>query len=214
MTDKDNAVVAGWNEIWDKYESPNYFGRRLYRARIKTLQSILDSIKLPADAPIIDVGCGSGSTLAIFRGLGFANSIGMDAAESGLAAGAKLYGFIRDKDVFLSDARRTSFKDGIFALVFTQGLLEHYQNKSDAQDIVSELCRISGRYVLLLQPDHNSPFGIIKRIYEKMGRGSWEKEYHYSKDDYVRLLEACNHRVIRSGSSNMGEELWLLSERK
>jgi SAM-dependent methyltransferase len=210
----DNNVVAGWNDIWEKYESPNYFGRRLHRARIKTLAGILRSIKLPPGAGIIDVGCGSGSTLAIFRGLGYANSLGLDAAEGSLAAAARIYGFERDKDVFLSDAKRMPFKDGSFDLVFTQGLLEHYCEKAEAQDIVRELCRISSRYVLLLQPDHRSPFGVVKRIYEKLGGGAWEKEYFYSREDYRSMLKGCGYPIIKTGSCNMGEELWLLAERK
>jgi ubiquinone/menaquinone biosynthesis C-methylase UbiE len=210
---KNNEVVTGWNEIWDKYQAPNYLGRRLHQQRIKTLTKILKSIKLPLDAGIVDVGCGSGSTLSIFRGLGYGGAIGVDGAENSLIISRKLYGFVKDKDVFMADARQLPFKDNSHDLVFSQGLLEHYEQKSEALQIVKELCRLSKKYVLLLQPDQSSLFGLAKRLYESAGRSSWEKEYNYSKKDYIELFDGSGFKFLRSGSSNLHEELWLLFSR-
>ena len=208
-----NEVVKGWNEIWDKYEAPNYFGRRLHQQRIKTLAKILKSTELALDATIVDVGCGSGSTLEIFRNLGYLNSTGVDGAEQSLITSEKLFGFIKDKDIFLADARQLPFQDRSFDLVFSQGLLEHYEQKSEAMQIVKELCRLSRKYVLLLQPCQSSIFGLAKRLYEKLGRPSWEKEYGYSKKDYIRLFDNSGFALLDAGSSNFQEEMWLLFSR-
>jgi ubiquinone/menaquinone biosynthesis C-methylase UbiE len=212
--DHKNEVVAGWNEIWDKYQAPNYLGCRLHQQRIRTLAKILNKIKLPLDASIIDVGCGSGSTLSIFRGLGYSGSVGADGAENSLVISQKLYGFVKDKDIFMADARHLPFKDKHFDLVFTQGLLEHYEQKSEALQIVKELCRLSQKYVLLLQPDQSSLFGLVKRVYERAGLSSWEKEYSYSKKDYIGLFDSSGFEFLDSGSSNLQEEIWLLFGRQ
>jgi len=206
----DNKVITGWNQIWDQYQEPNYFGRMLHRQRIKTLGQILKRIKLPLGASIVDVGCGSGSTLSIFRSLGYYNAVGVDGAENALLTGQRLYNFIRGKDTFLADAKDISFGDKSYTLVFSQGLLEHYQQKTEALEIVREICRLSGKYVLLLQPDQGSLFGVAKRLYDWLGRSSWEKEYSYSKKDYIELLQSCGFLMIDSGSNNFKEEMWLL----
>jgi SAM-dependent methyltransferase len=214
IKDNSNEVVTGWNEIWDKYQAPNFLGRRLHQQRIKTLTKILQSIRLPLDAGIVDVGCGSGSTLSIFRGLGYGRSVGVDGAENSLIISQKLYGFVKDNDVFMADARHLPFKDASFDLVFSQGLLEHYEHKSEARQIVSELCRLSKKHLLLLQPDQSSLFGLAKQLYERAGRSSWEKEYSYSKKDYVGLFDNLGFKSLDSGSSNLQEEMWLLFGRQ
>lgn len=206
----NHEVVTGWNEIWSRYRAPNFLGRRLHAERIKTLRKILSSLGLPLGAPIVDIGCGSGSTLSIFRSLGYISSIGVDGAEKGLAAGQKLYGYARDKDIFLADARNTPFGDKSFDLVFSQGLLEHYEQKSEALQIVKEFCRLSKKYVLLLQPDQSSLFGLVKRMYERSGRSSWEIEYRYLKKDYIGLFDNSSFALLDTGSSNFREEMWLL----
>jgi cyclopropane fatty-acyl-phospholipid synthase-like methyltransferase len=42
------------------------------------MSRILEKIRLKKSSRILDVGCGSGFTLHIFRSLGYSNSIGID----------------------------------------------------------------------------------------------------------------------------------------
>lgn len=210
MNSQDNQVINGWDQIWKGYRSPNFFGRRLHRQRVKTLAKILAGINLPSTAAIIDVGCGSGSTLGIFRSLGYLAAIGIDGAANSLKISQHLYGFQPEKDIFLRDARKTGFGSSSFDLVFSQGVLEHYEDKSDALSIVREMCRLSRKYVLLLQPDQSSLIGRLKDVWQSLTGGSWEKEFSYSQSDYNALLDQCGFKLAASGSSNLGEEMWLL----
>lgn len=210
MKNDENPVVSGWDQIWQGYRAPNFFGRRLHAERSKTLRKILTGISLPLTASIVDAGCGSGSTLSILRSLGYTKAIGIDAAVNSLKISGHLFGFQTDKDVFLRDIKQTGFADGSFDMVFSQGVLEHYENKSDALEIVKELCRISSRYILLVQPDQTSLTGRLKELWQSISGASWEKEYRYTKSDYNSMLEKCGCRLIGSGSSNLQEEMWLL----
>jgi SAM-dependent methyltransferase len=202
--------VKSWDDIWKYYKS-NFLGRRLKQAQAKTLARIVDMIGLPKDCKIIDVGCGSGSTLVMFRNLGYFDSIGIDSSPHSLEICCKSFAFEEGKDTYLMDARNIGFPDSSFDLLFSDGMLEHVE---DALRLVSELCRLSRHYILLFQPNQSSLFGRIKWLWYKTGRASWEKEYSYCKKDYVHMLAEFGFDLIASGSINLQEEMWLLFSRE
>lgn len=178
------------------------------RQQAKALGRILGKIELPRDSKIIDVGCGSGSILAIFRNLGYFNSIGIDVSSHGLKLCSQLFGFEEGKDIFSMDARNIEFPDNFFDLVFSDGLLEHFAKPP--LEIVSELCRLSRKWILLFQPNQSSLFGRAKWLWQKIGRASWEKEHYYSRSDYVNMLAEFGFGLVASGSINLQEAIWLL----
>ena len=89
-----------WDDIWVAYE-PNFLARRVKRAQARTLAKIVNRIGLPKDSKIIDIGCGSGSILAMFRHLGYFNSIGIDISPNALELCSHLLGFEEGKDTFV-----------------------------------------------------------------------------------------------------------------
>lgn len=196
-----------WNDIWEGYE-PNFLARRLNRQRQINLTRVLNNIELPRDSKIIDIGCGSGSILAMLRNLGYSDSIGIDVSQNALKACNRLFGFKEGKDISLIDARRMGFPDNSFDLVFSQGMLEHFEEPP--LDMVGEFCRISKKWICLFQPNQTSLFGKVKWLWQAAGRASWEKEYHYCKQDYVSMLAKFGFSLVASGSINLQEEMWLL----
>lgn len=196
-----------WDDIWDEYV-PNLMARRVKRVQTKALARILSVVELPKDSRIIDVGCGSGFTLAVFRNLGYFNSVGIDISAHGLELCSQLFDFKEGKDTFLMDARSVGFPDNSFDLVFSDGMLEHFEEPP--LDIVSEFCRISRKWILLFQPNQTSLSGRVKWLWQKIGRASWEKEYHYSKQNYVSMLTQFGFSLVASGNINLREEMWLL----
>lgn len=201
------AKNRAWNEVWKDFKGLNWFGRRLKREQRKALKKILDEIKLPKDAKIIDVGCGSGFTLAFFRKLGYDNSIGIDLSKNSLAVCNKLFNFKNGKDVFLMDARSIKFPDNSFDLVFSDGLLGHFE---DFSAIAKEFCRISKSWILLFQPNQTSFFGRLKKFAENFMKTSWEKEYFYKKEDYAKVFSEFGFNLVNSGGINLNEQIWLL----
>ena len=200
--------MEAWDDIWGRFEGISLFGRRLKGEQAKALAKIVSELKLPKDSKIIDVGCGIGANLVIFRNLGYSNSIGIDTSQNALEISARLFALRKGKDTFLMDARNIKFLDNSFDLVFSDGLLEHFEDPP--LDIVGELCRISKKWILLFQPNQTSLFGRVKWLYQKLGKASWAKEYPYSKRDYVTMFAKFRFSLAGFGSINLQEAMWLL----
>jgi len=204
-------AVENWDKAWNKYTEPNILGKILYKSRISALRKVLT---IPKESTIIDVGCGCGDTLSIIRRLGYQNSIGIDAAGSSMKMSKQKHGFDVDVDVYFRDAMQTGYPDKHFDMVFSQGMLEHYQETLELGKILDEMCRITKKWILLLQPDQDSTFGLIKGWWERIGRSSWAREYYYSRHYYEYSLKIRGFNLIKSGSINFNEEMYLLFEKK
>jgi len=196
-----------WDEIWRDFKGLNFFGKRVNREFKNTIKKICKKIGLSLDAKIIDVGCGTGATLSFFRDLGYTNSIGIDVSKNALNLCNSLFNFIKDKDVFLMNASKTNFNSNTFDLVFSAGLLEHFQN---SLPIVNEMCRISKKWILLFQPNSAGLFKKIINFFAKFKSMTWEREYYYIKEDYIELFQKFNFSLNKFGFINFREFIWLL----
>jgi ubiquinone/menaquinone biosynthesis C-methylase UbiE len=200
-------MKSGWDSIWKNYGNLNWFGRRLKRAQTKVLVQIIGRIGLQKNSKVLDVGCGTGSTLHMLRSLGFRNSIGVDFSKYSVEVCSKMFGFRKGKDVFVMDVRKLKFRDRSFDMVFSDGMLEHLPSIEKA---VAELCRVSKNYVLLFQPNQESLFAALKSMAPKIKKVSWEKEYPYRISDYESNFRKNGFKLLDSGSINLREMMWLL----
>jgi pseudaminic acid biosynthesis-associated methylase len=92
---------------------------------------------LPRDIRILEVGCNVGVQLVLLNKMGFKHLYGIDVQ------------LIKRADCFafkLAPAQSIPFKDNYFDLVFTSGLLIHIP-EIDKPQVVSEICRVTKRYV-------------------------------------------------------------------
>ena len=194
-----------WEDEWKGFKGLNAFGRIFWFNAKRALRSALRFSGLPPGSRILDAGCGSGKSLRFFRDAGFSDVIGIDVSQSGLALCEKR-GFVGGKDVFLMDATRTSFPDRNFDLVFAEGVLEHFQ---DFTPFVKEMCRLSKKYVMLIQPNHFSLFGKLLRV-----RGEYVKEFPYKIKDFESAFRPFGFVLVYSRSVNFGEDWALLFEKK
>lgn len=200
-------MTKTWDEIWQKYKGPRLPFDKLRQNQTRICRQITSQIGLARDSKIVDVGCGSGATLAMFRHLGYSNSIGIDNSQAALEACHRLFSLEPGKDVLEMDARNIEFADNSFDFVFSHGMLEHFENPLD---IVSEFCRISKKWILLFQPNQTSLFGRVYWLWGKTGRATWEKEYHYSKLDYLNMLSKFRFSLADSGDYYLHTDMWLL----
>ncbi len=195
-----------WNSEWADFRGLNFFGKKFAEGQKKAVKKFLEKENLPKDARILDFGCGSGRTLKMFRSFGYENSIGVDVSPNSMRLCEK-GGFKIGKDVFLTKDEGTSFKDGIFDLVFADGVLEHFD---DFTPIVKEMCRLSKKYVLITQPNHFSLYG---RILRKTDRKAVH-EYTYRIVDFEKAFAKNNFKLIRFSSFNFREHWALLFRRE
>lgn len=204
------AENKNWDDIWKEFEGLNWFGRRLKKEQEKSLKKALEDMDLSKGARILDVGCGSGMTLHFFRKFGYKKSFGVDISRNSLEVCKKLFNLSIGRDIFPMDATQLRYGEKTFDLVFSDGLLEHFENPTR---IIKEMCRVSKNHVLILQPNPSSPFGTLKRLLQRLGQSSWEKEYFFIKDDYVNFFSKFNFRLMKSKGINFNEHMLLLFQR-
>jgi SAM-dependent methyltransferase len=203
---KIDGQKKNWDDIWSTSNKLNWFGRRLRVAQVKTIKKILKEINLPHSAKILDMGCGSGRSLSDLRNLGYKNSFGIDTSLESIELCGR-NGFLRDKDVFLMDGANTSFDDSEFDMVFSVGLLEHFE---DFTPFVKEMTRISNRYVLLLQPNH---FSLYRRIIDAVSGTPVDEYTCYGVKEYVGKFEKFDWKLVHRVGYNLNEQFALLFEK-
>jgi len=152
--------IPAWDKSYRTYKS-TFLGSIMYNSHRKVLKQVMnETLKLPKNYSLLDIGCGKCSTLQSFRKWGFENSIGIDLAISGLEI-YECNGFKLGKDVFKIDATNTPWEDKNFDIVFSEGILEHYTN---FMPFIDEMARLSKKYVILVQPNHFSLYGKLIQI--------------------------------------------------
>ena len=210
----DKLVKDKWTEHWNNKknleESASSLGIFLRKQRIKILSKMLNNFH--RDLSIIDIGCGGGSILSVFKDLGFKNVTGIDFVEDSMKHCEKL-GFIKGKDVFLMDAKNTKFPDEAFDIVFSEGLWEHFQ---DPRPYMTEATRITKKVIVVIQPNHFSPFGKLMNIgwnlfsQEKGGI----KEYSFTLGYFKDFLKLYGFKLTKSKSTILNEQAIMQFERR
>ena len=204
--DKLDGQQPTWNEVWESSAGLNWFGRQLQRAQFEVIAQMLAEVSLPKDARLLDLGCGSGRSLADFRTMGYANSVGIDIAPNSIKVCEQM-GFKAGKDVFLMDGTATGFQNGEFKLVYSGGVIEHFP---DFEPFVREMTRISNSYVLLMQPNH---FSLFRKLVDLL-RGVPVDEYFYREEDYTARFEQYGFSLIGERGCHFNEQFALLYRRK
>lgn len=97
-----------------------------------------------------------------------------------------------------ADATRMPFRDGTFALVFHQGLLEHFR---DPFPLVRENYRVVsvGGHCLIDVPQRWHPYTLVKHVLIAMNRwfAGWETEF--SPAELEALMRRAGFTVVRTG---------------
>ena len=155
----------------------NEWFRHISKAKKKTLNEELNySRELFSFVPklkgkkILDVGCGLGEVLIECCALGAKKAVGVDSVESVVKAArknAKDSGFGKKISIVKADALKMPFRKNEFDIVFSLGLLEHFE---DPQALLLEKKRVlkKGGFVVAVVPNSLSiprhSFGIARRL--------------------------------------------------
>jgi len=136
-----------WNKFW-KHGDVGVTPTR------KNLFEKFKAIKLPKNAKILDVGCGSGTLAKFWKDHGY-NVIGLDISYKALAITSR-------KGIYCvkGDAGNLPFEDNTFDLTYSDGLLEHF---FDPKPVLKEIFRVSRNYVLTMVP-RNTLTNLIHNI--------------------------------------------------
>ncbi len=139
-----------------------------YRGRRRIIDVELRRLPLPAEADVLDAGCGSGRTLPELAPYGQVSGIELDA-DAAEVAGAR-----GDFDVRIGRLEELPWPDGSFDLITCLDVIEH---TPDDRVTLSELRRVSrpGAWLLVTVPAYQALWSLhdeANHHHRRYGRGS------------------------------------------
>jgi SAM-dependent methyltransferase len=188
MSDQNDPLMTeAWEKRWqdaDPRRCISPLGRWMFRSKRKALRETLAAISFER---AIDVGCGLGHTLELVQKTG-AQAVGID-----ISANAVRHCAAKGLSVFRQSLEDV---DEVFDLVLSDGLLEHLLH---FEPYARHMMRISGRYVLLIQPNHDSLPGktlaFLAGIFQNRRN---VHEYNYRIADFVAAFDRRGFRLKKN----------------
>lgn len=157
----------------EKLEKENWW----YKGRRKFIKKFLDK----GDKKILEIGCGTGLNLELFRKMGY-ESFGVDIKISSLKEG-------EDKNILKGNAINLPFKEGGFNKVFILDVLEHIEKYEDVLKEVHRILEVGGE-IYITVPAFNFLWGENDKLSEHKRR--------YTKNGIVNLLKKYNFSVKKA----------------
>jgi len=185
------GVIKEWEKTWKNFPQMKLnFLARFYLGFVKrSIKKILKNI--PKDSKVLDVGCGTGRSMLWYKKMGFKNIEGIDTSETAIQFCHKELNL----KVYYMDAFDTNFEDQEIDLIHSEGLIEHFA-KINLQEYVKEMCRISKKYVLLVQPNRKSLYRKLADIYYKFIPEKGPPEQEYEIDEFIAGFKKENFMLL------------------
>jgi SAM-dependent methyltransferase len=162
---------ARWSRFWSGRREPEEF----YPPTKRILEHLLRYA--PPGARVLEVGAGSGRDSAALARRG-ARVVLLDSSAAALDLADRNPGGFRGRSLVLGDAVASPFIDGIFDVVFHQGLMEHFRDPGMLLRENRRLLKPEG--ILLVDvPQTFHPWTLLKKPFIAMGHwfAGWETQY-------------------------------------
>lgn len=190
-----------WDEFWDSAENVDEVYSNEGRVEYH-----LKRVVPPAGKWMLEVGAGTGRDgIELARQGAFVVSLDYSPSSlrmirSQLAGGERVF-------LCCGDARALPFRDGVFDVVFHQGLLEHFRAP---EELIAENHRVLRHEGLVLVdvPQRYHYYTLVKHIMIALGRwfAGWETEY--SVGQLERLLRTHSFSIVRSYGEWLNPPIW------
>jgi ubiquinone/menaquinone biosynthesis C-methylase UbiE len=180
------------NQIWSNYWSKKKSFLKLtrYTPTYISLKRHFRSLDIPKNSKILDAGCGTGKLASFWVKEGY-DVVGIDLSDEAL----EITGKKGVKTVKADILEGLSFEDNYFDLVYSDGLLEHFE---DPEPILKELFRVSNEYVLTLVPRIELYSQIMETILKP------PKEYKRADYEWINIHQRLKPKIIHSKAIKFG----------
>lgn len=162
-----------------------------FQARRDMVFRLVQNLRLPHAAPILEIGCSGGPLLQRLAGQGYTNLTGIDVSEAGIAV-ARQRGI---PNVSCMDGAHLNFPDASFDLVIASDVLEHIQDEARALREWSRVLRPGGQ-LLVFVPAFSFLWGKHDEVNQHFRR--------YSAPQLTGALRQAGFAVQRHSYWNVG----------
>ncbi|MCA8832428.1 class I SAM-dependent methyltransferase [Hymenobacter pini] len=162
-----------------------------FRARRDMVFRMIEALRLPTTAAVLEIGCSGGPLLQRLAQQGYTNLTGIDVSETGIAL-ARQRGLLNTSCM---DGARLDFPDAAFDLVIASDVLEHI---ADEQQALREWQRVlrPGGQLLVFVPAFTFLWGKHDVVNQHFRR--------YTAAQLATALEQAGLRVQRRSYWNVG----------
>jgi 2-polyprenyl-3-methyl-5-hydroxy-6-metoxy-1,4-benzoquinol methylase len=158
------TTVGHWDDVWAgkvrmRLPSP-------WVVSTRNLQRLLRPLVRPGDR-VLEIGCAPGKMLAWVAAELGANVSGLDYSEKGLATARTLFSALGlHADFRCEDLRATTYPEASFDVVFSVGVIEHFD---DPRDVVHDHLRLlaPGGTALMTVPNYRGIYGRLQAYFDK-----------------------------------------------
>lgn len=151
------------------------------------IERIRKNISIGPRTRLLDVGCGNGFFSYYFDKI---------CRTTGVDYSGTMINMCPLKDRIIMDAADIGFCDESFDVVFCHALLHHVPSP---QKVISEMARVSKRYVIILEPNRNNPFMFLFSLLVKAERGGLKFSLSYARN----LIKEAGLKILDSFSFGM-----------
>ncbi len=168
LKDKNKTNADFWENTWQQIPLGKYHGIEKYLAINKKLDNLFKNYLHKGHRKILEIGCAKGKQLIYFaREFGY-DVYGIDYSEKGVELAqqnlriAGVEGTIVCENVF-----QTSFNEESFDIVYSMGLIEHFQNPAEIIDVHTKLLKRGGTTIITIPNLNRSLYLTIIRLLGK-----------------------------------------------
>lgn len=184
---QDEQLYDIWDQRWkgsEESERLTFLGRIMFKAKKKALADLIKTLPIQT---VLEVGCGLGHTVEVYKEYGL-DCVGIDVSPHAVSACRKKgLNAVLEKVEDVTDT---------YDLVSCDGMLEHFLH---FEPYTRHLMRISGRYVLLIQPNHGSFWGKTLVYLAELLRGNENVyEYNYRIKDFIAVFQMNGFDLIKN----------------
>jgi 2-polyprenyl-3-methyl-5-hydroxy-6-metoxy-1,4-benzoquinol methylase len=163
MNDEAKTKPDHWDAAWSK--PPRARLPSGLRIDVRNLRALLEKHVKPG-LRVLEIGCAPGKTLAMIRARLGAEVAGIDYSTVGVEHARRLFDQLGlEADLRCEEVFTTTFEDNGFDVVFSAGVIEHFDDPRHIVQKHISLCKPGGSVVITV-PNFAGIYGRLERYFD------------------------------------------------